>query len=169
MRVCTLLSAEKERSAVAGLIWDGHSNGLNLTKCKYELTKLYSWSQRTGRASVKDGTFRCVWVSLSLSSPLSLRSPSEPSCENCSFQFAFKCADELFNFARSFRGFDQTTISKSVEDNKEEGDDSDDDELSSTSVCSVTVITIILFFFVGFIGRGDRCVVKFLERSSEIK
>ena len=44
---------------------------------------------------------------------------------------AFRCADELFNFARSFKKFDHTIVSNSDEDNQEE-DDSDNDKLSST-------------------------------------
>ena len=44
---------------------------------------------------------------------------------------AFRCADEPFNFARSFKKFDYTTISSSDEDNQEEKDDSDNDKFSA--------------------------------------
>ena len=44
--------------------------------------------------------------------------------------YAFRCDDKLFNFARSFKKFDYTTISNSDEDNQEEEEDSDNEKLS---------------------------------------
>ena len=45
---------------------------------------------------------------------------------------AFRCADELFNFARSFKKFDCASIPKP--DEAEEVEDDDDDEVSSTQL-----------------------------------